>query len=55
MLDDAFKLTLDLIYPQLKGDQLPEREDQFTDDKFVVQGYPDDLNMWGEKFYKFRL
>jgi hypothetical protein len=26
MLDDAFKLTLDVVFPPLKGDALPERD-----------------------------
>lgn len=26
MLDDAFKLTLDVLFPPLQGDKLPERE-----------------------------
>lgn len=57
MLDDAFKLTLDLVFPPLKGDALPERgSDQpaVIEEKFSVAGYPDDLNMWGEPFYNFR-
>lgn len=32
MLDDAFKITLDVVYPPLKGDALPERD---QDDSFV--------------------
>ncbi len=60
MLDDAFKLTLDVVFPPLKGDALPDRDaldmeqTNVTDEKFPVTGYPDDMNMWGEKFYKFR-
>ena len=53
MLDDAFKLTLDQVYPALRADQLPERE--WTQERFAVDGYADSLNMWGEKFYKLRL
>jgi hypothetical protein len=26
MLDDAFKLTLDVVFPPLKGDALPDRD-----------------------------
>jgi hypothetical protein len=59
MLDDAFKITLDVVYPPLKGDALPERDqdDSFVnvaDEKFQVQGYPNEVNMWGTSFYKFR-
>lgn len=56
MLDDAFKLTLDVVFPPLKGDQLPEsaQEEVVSNDKFAVDGYADDYNMWGQMFYKFR-
>lgn len=55
MLDDALKLTLDVVFPPLKDEALPERENQVVShDKFPVRGYPDDFNMWGESFYKFR-
>lgn len=49
MLDDAFKLTLDVLYPALKGDQLPEsaQDEAVSNEKFSVDGYADDYNMWG--------
>ena len=49
MLDDAFKLTLDVLYPPLKGDQLPEsaQDEVVSNEKFSVDGYADDYNMWG--------
>lgn len=58
MLDDAFKLTIDLLYPPLKGDELPVNdEDQVVisnEQRFPVDGYQDDDNMWGYRFYRFR-
>ena len=54
LLDDAFKLTLDQVYPALKGDQLPDKNPEHSEGPFKVEGYPDDVNMWGEKFYKLR-
>ena len=59
MVDDALKLTLDVVFPPLKGDALPEHEPEdskskFENCSFTVLGYPDELNMWGECFYKFR-
>jgi len=44
MLNDAFKLTLDVVYPPLKGDALPDRGDlmddvlngRINDEKFAV-------------------
>ena len=55
MLDDALKLTLDVVFPPLKDEDMPERDDCApSNDKFAVRGYPDDYNMWGESFYKFR-
>ena len=59
MLDDAFKLTLDVVFPPLKGNALPDRDaldiDQpaITNEKFHVPGYDDEYNMWGVKFYHF--
>ena len=60
MIDDALKLTLDVIYPPLRGDHLPEQtQDEDTvvlsqSESFSVDGYDDDTNMWGERIYKFR-
>lgn len=60
MIDDAFKLTLDVLFPALKGDALPDRDDSYedqppiTEEKFSVKGYANDYNMWGDKIYKFR-
>ena len=43
MLDDAFKLTLDVVFPPLKDEALPENEDQVhSNEKFPVRGYPND-------------
>jgi hypothetical protein len=51
MLDDAFKLTLDVVFPPLKDEALPERDDYApSNHKFPVRGYPDEFNMWGESF-----
>ena len=41
MLDDAFKLTLDRIFP--KGRELSLKEDEVY---FEVEGYKNDMNMW---------
>ena len=58
MLDDAFKLTIDVVYPPLKGDALPANDDDQVvinnEQKFPVDGYQDDDNMWGYRFYRFR-
>lgn len=54
MLDDAFKMTLDVVYPALARDQLPEREGAPSQEHFPVAGYPDEQNLWGECFYQFR-
>ena len=68
MLDDAFKLTLDVIYPPIQNLKLFKKSDdeQFGADylqqetqqlnngespRFHVDGYADDLNMWGDSFY----
>ena len=47
MIDDAFKLTLDVVFPPLKGDALPDRDADETKSRlpntgFSVSGYPDD-------------
>lgn len=68
MLNDAFKLTLDVIYPPLKvynvskptddlatANQDPVQEQASSSlEKFSVDGYPDEVNMWGDSFYQFR-
>ena len=41
MLDDAFKITLDRIFP--KGRELSIKEDEVY---FEVEGYKNDVNMW---------
>ena len=65
MLNDAFKLTLDVVYPPLKGFTAPKQADDLAtaandalqdiasplSEKFNVDGYPDDVNMWGDSFY----
>ena len=50
MLDDAFKLTLDLLFPQFTKGSCTVG----TDSAFRVDGYPDSDNMWGESFYNLR-
>lgn len=51
MIDDAFKLTVDCVFPPLKGDQLPDRDSMPivdseywppSDEKFPVNGYADE-------------
>lgn len=68
MLDDAFKLTLDYLYPPIKDLKVFKKAEEGsseaaatqseqqvgTDKNFHVDGYPDDQNLWGEPFYKFR-
>jgi hypothetical protein len=49
MIDDAFKLTLDILFPPL-----PEFEAS-PPVTFSVDGYSDDLNMWGDKFAKLKI
>jgi|LauGreDrversion4_2_1035121.scaffolds.fasta_scaffold86003_2 hypothetical protein len=65
MLNDAFKLTLDVLYPPLKGFTAPKQADDPgstvndplqdiaspLQEKFSVDGYPDEVNMWGDSFY----
>ncbi len=50
MLDDAFKLTLDVLFPPINKSLHKVVEDQL----FKVDGYPDAVNMWGESFYSIR-
>jgi hypothetical protein len=68
MLNDAFKLTLDVIYPPIKSfTGTKQVDDPITaineptqeiasplQEKFSVDGYSDEVNMWGESFYQFR-
>ena len=58
MVNDAFKLTLDVVFPPLKPDQLPDRDQSLEPaqppiikERFSVPGYPEDFNMWGEKLF----
>ena len=39
MLDDAFKLTIDVLFPR-------SSHDKESAEKFNVPGYVDDENMW---------
>jgi hypothetical protein len=41
MLDDALKLTLDVVFHSTR-----------SGDKLEVEGYAADENMWGSKFLK---
>ena len=60
MIDDAFKLTIDVLYPPLKQDVAADNtnnsEECFgsSDEIFPVVGYPNTYNMWGDRVYKFR-
>lgn len=42
MLDDCFKLTIDQIF------------NSSSQTSFPVKGFADDVNMWGDKFYKLK-
>ena len=63
MLDDAFKLTLDVMYPPFPPAKLQEAlgddYDPATASKktvFPVPGYQDTENLWGEQpFYILRV
>ena len=54
MLDDAFKLTLDVLYPPMTpakiAEALVEEEEPVTTGPkvFPVPGYTDVENLWGE-------
>lgn len=56
MLDDAFRLTIDKMFPPLRPEDCPEQdsETRLTSEVFSVDGYDDEQNLWGYKFYKFR-
>lgn len=59
MLDDAFKLTLDQLFPPLPSAKLEqygaESPPRGTGQQFAVPGYKDDENMWGaQPFYTLR-
>ena len=47
MIDDAFKLTLDVVFPppKISGEQKDEKveEEQVT---YPVDGWPDEKNLW---------
>ena len=47
MLDDAFKLTLDQLYPPISNLKFKKEEQRF----FEVDGYQDEQNLWGDFFY----
>lgn len=49
MINDAFKLTLDSLFPPLPEfvEVRPE-----SCDKFSVDNYADSVNMWGERLLK---
>ena len=61
MLDDAFKLTLDVIYPPMPPAKIAEAlgEEESLQTKlttFPVEGYPDTENLWGDQpFYILRV
>ena len=60
MLDDAFKLTLDQLFPPLPSAKLEQYESAESPprnggERFPVPGYTDDENMWGaQPFYTLR-
>ena len=57
MLDDAFKLTLDQLFPPLPPQKLEqyEHEERGPSGPFKVPGHKDDENMWGDQpFYTLR-
>lgn len=55
MLDDALKLTLDVVFPPFKDEAIPLSDSiALKYSKFPVHGYPDDQNLWGNSFYKLR-
>ena len=61
MLDDAFKLTLDVMFPPLAPAKLMEAMGEEYDPNskgkvFPVKGYTDEENMWGDQpFYILRV
>ena len=61
MLDDAFKLTLDVMFPPLTPAKMMEALGDDYDPTnrgsvFPVDGYPDSENLWGEHpFYILRV
>ena len=61
MLDDAFKLTLDVMYPAMPPAKIAEAlgEDEALPKGpavFPVEGYSDTENMWGDQpFYILRV
>jgi hypothetical protein len=51
MLDDAFKLTLDVLFPAPKDRSLGEESQEPKEPKepkavFKIENYPDDENLW---------
>ena len=46
MLDDAFKLTVDQIFPHPPNNTTDIKQNEQTSDKFPVDGYKDEENMW---------
>lgn len=59
MLDDAFKLTLDVVYGQISNFKKANNDnddniaDELASEKkiYSVDGYNDEQNMWGNYFY----
>ena len=47
MIDDALKMTLDIIFPSIKTYSSPSPPPVYS-----VTGYPDDLNMWYAYYFK---
>lgn len=54
MLDDAFKLTLDVLYPPIPNLKIYKPRDEPEEEAFPVDGYPNEENLWGSCFYRFR-
>ena len=49
MIDDALKLTIDVIFKEKRNKQRFEKDEQlrtFEGAKYPVEGYPDSENMW---------
>ena len=54
MIDDAFRLTLDLAFPPLSyADK--DCVARAAKSSFPLSGYTDEENLWGEAFYEFRI
>jgi hypothetical protein len=46
MIDDAFKLTLDVLYPAPKDRGEDSQEPKEPKAVFKIEQYPDDENLW---------